>query len=650
MSPTFHAMKRLGGVVELLSCCARRGDVRRGDPAAGPFRGVEPLEPRLLLSAGHAEAAAVGSGQADGTGVVAAGAPDDASSWGEPVGDVAWSPTPDEQEMLEWLNDMRMDPAGHLWRMVDSIDPLHSPDPMIQSALTYFEVDGLALQAEWAALAPADPLIWNSALMQAARDHSQVMIDHDTQSHQLPGEPSLGQRVSDAGYTSFSMVAENIFAYAETIPYGHAGFAIDWGWPDPDGDGMQDPPGHRENMINSALREVGIGILEENDDQTQVGPLVVTQDFGNRWGFDTPYLTGVVYSDADGDGLYDAGEGLGGATVAVTGGGGTVYATTMAAGGYQIPVDAGEYTVEFSYPGYAPVSGDAVTTVGHTTKADGIMTDAAAAVLARHVFYNNSALDGSTPGPAPQDDNAIAADKQALMPGEPAGAANRTAYGKGLNGIMVDIDGLADPVGLSLATIGDYVGFQVATGDDPSTWAPAPAPTAVDVRTGDGADGSDRVTIIFDDGAIADAWLEVTVRATAATGLAGDDVFYVATLPGDADASGAVDLDDFVILKQSFGGSGGGIPSGDFDLSDTVDLDDFVILKQRFGNALNDPTTAVALSLSGADASATPARPHKAPAARHVRARRIRGARHHRSAALPPTVDLLAAARLGPLA
>jgi len=53
---------------------------------------------------------------------------------------------------------------------------------------------------------------------------------------------------------------------------------------------------------------------------------------------------------------------------------------------------------------------------------------------------------------------------------------------------------------------------------------------------------------------------------------------------GDADLDGAVDLNDFVILKQNFG-TGAGWAAADFDGSGSVDLNDFVILKTNFGAA-----------------------------------------------------------------
>jgi len=57
----------------------------------------------------------------------------------------------------------------------------------------------------------------------------------------------------------------------------------------------------------------------------------------------------------------------------------------------------------------------------------------------------------------------------------------------------------------------------------------------------------------------------------------------VGGVPGDADGDGDVDLDDFVILKQTFGNDPLVDNRADFDGDGDVDLDDFVVLKQNFG-------------------------------------------------------------------
>ena len=58
-------------------------------------------------------------------------------------------------------------------------------------------------------------------------------------------------------------------------------------------------------------------------------------------------------------------------------------------------------------------------------------------------------------------------------------------------------------------------------------------PASVTVRPGAGANGSDRVTLLWPDGAIKNTWLQVTVKANERTGLAAPDVFYFGNLAGE---------------------------------------------------------------------------------------------------------------------
>ena len=151
---------------------------------------------------------------------------------------------------------------------------------------------------------------------------------------------------------------------------------------------------------------------------------------------------------------------------------------------------------------------------------------AAASVAGRHVFYNRSTFDGGDPLATAADDGALAADKRPLLPGQAPTFDNVTTYVRGINGLMVDVAGL--PVG-STPDAGDFT-FEVLSG---GAWAAAPAPLEVAVRRGAGASGSDRVTLVWPDGAIRNTWLRVTVNANARTGLAEPDVFYFASLVGE---------------------------------------------------------------------------------------------------------------------
>ena len=243
-----------------------------------------------------------------------------------------------EQEMLELMNRMRADPTNEDDRI------LTVNDADVNSAINFFDVDLQVLATQFASLTPSPPLAWNELLCDAALGHSQQMLAFDEQSHQLPGEPDFGTRVNNAGYP-LNGGGENVFAFAENVFHSHAAFAIDWGNNPPTG--IQNPPGHRNNFMSTTFREVGFGLVNDPSNANSVGPLLVTHDFGNRSSFGNPWLLGVVFADADTDGVYDQGEGLSGVTVQ-TSGAGSFNTTTFAGGGFQMQVPAGNYAVNFS--------------------------------------------------------------------------------------------------------------------------------------------------------------------------------------------------------------------------------------------------------------------------------------------------------------
>jgi hypothetical protein len=154
------------------------------------------------------------------------------------------------------------------------------------------------------------------------------------------------------------------------------------------------------------------------------------------------------------------------------------------------------------------------------------------AVAARHVFYNDSAFDGRDRAADARDDAALATDKQALLPGQSPSFANVTGYARGINGLFLDVSGFpAEP------TAEDFAFATGRTGAS-SGWDPAPAPL-LSVRRGAGVGGSDRVTFTWNDNAIRNTWLRVTVKSTARTGLPAEDVSYFGHLAGDAGGRGA---------------------------------------------------------------------------------------------------------------
>jgi hypothetical protein len=276
--------------------------------------------------------------------------------------------------MLELINRARLNPSAELQLL------LNSSDPGVQGGINFFKVNKDVLASQWQSLQPVPPLAWNANLATAALTHSQQMLAFDQQSHQLPGEPSLGQRALAAGY-DYAFVGENVYASADSPLQSHAAFLIDWG---NTATGIQQPPGHRDNTFapqpgtdDPVYTEIGISIVDGITGKPNTGPLLITQDLGSRQTPGNPFLLGVVYTDTvKADDFYTVNEGLAGLTVtAVRATDSAVFTTTtLSAGGYQLAVPAGPYTVTVSGPGLpAPVT-RVVSVAAQNVKQDFVTT------------------------------------------------------------------------------------------------------------------------------------------------------------------------------------------------------------------------------------------------------------------------------------
>jgi sialidase-1 len=168
-------------------------------------------------------------------------------------------------------------------------------------------------------------------------------------------------------------------------------------------------------------------------------------------------------------------------------------------------------------------------------------------VVGTHLFYAGSTgwdiTNDNLPGFS--DDNAMASDKTAYLPG--IGAATFSAvssYTKGINGVMVDLAGMHGKL-----TANDFF-FKVGNNNSPSVWATATAPIMVTTRSGAGSGDSDRVELTWADNAILGTWLEVVIKGNDTlggsdtnTGLVSSYVFYYGSAVAD---SGAGDSGAFV--------------------------------------------------------------------------------------------------------
>ena len=96
--------------------------------------------------------------------------------------------------------------------------------------------------------------------------------------------------------------------------------------------------------------------------------------------------------------------------------------------------------------------------------------------------------------------------------------------------------------------------FAFAVRTPAGDWVETPAPASVTVRTGPGAESSDRVTITFADSRLRDTWLRVTVLPGGHTGLPQPDVFYFGNAVGETGNSprdAAVNLLDLAATRAA---------------------------------------------------------------------------------------------------
>lgn len=251
---------------------------------------------------------------------------------------------PEAQLYVELINRARADPLAEA-RQLMSTD-----DPDVVGAIDFFSSDLTVFLADMATLPATPPLAPNEKLTRASEIHSQYMLEEAFQGHIGPNGTDGGDRATAQGY-EWDRWSENVFSFAESVFHGHTGFEIDWG----NGpNGLQDPPNHRLNIHSDDFREVGIGVVHgtkdiAGSDGESVGPQLVTQLFG-RQRDESPFITGVVYYDLDGDTFYDLNEGIGDVKVEVDGS--SFFGVTARSGGYAVPVPGnGTYTVELSGPG-----------------------------------------------------------------------------------------------------------------------------------------------------------------------------------------------------------------------------------------------------------------------------------------------------------
>jgi uncharacterized protein YkwD len=134
------------------------------------------------------------------------------------------------------------------------------PPAPLDNRVTAFEAQVVALANQERASAGCSPLASDGRLAAAARAHSADMARREYFDHDTPEGVGFATRITNAGY-DWSAAAENIAA----------------GQPDPAAvmEAWMNSEGHRHNILNCRLRDIGVGLAYGTDNRPYW-----TQDFG----------------------------------------------------------------------------------------------------------------------------------------------------------------------------------------------------------------------------------------------------------------------------------------------------------------------------------------------------------------------------------
>jgi Ca2+-binding RTX toxin-like protein len=234
-------------------------------------------------------------------------------------------PTAHEQYLLELINRARLNPEAEVQRnpKVDSLNEDLAPGTISNT--------------------PKQPLAFSLQLIDAARQHSQWMLNTNTFSHTGAGGSNPGDRMRAAGYTFTGS-----WTWGENIAWnGTTGTPNVTTSVAQQHENLFDSPGHRSNLMNESFKEVGLGVLTGTF--SGYNAVMTTQKFAKSG--TASYLTGVVFDDKVlNDDFYTVGEGLGGITVTArrSTDNAVFSTTTFGSGGYQLALTPANYQLTFS--------------------------------------------------------------------------------------------------------------------------------------------------------------------------------------------------------------------------------------------------------------------------------------------------------------
>lgn len=175
----------------------------------------------------------------------------------------------------------------------------------------------------------------------------------------------------------------------------------------------------------------------------------------------------------------------------------------------------------------------------------------------------------------------------------------------GITGMALDINDLAS----GSLSASDFV-FQMSPQgvfDEgvnlPSSWATAPAPSAITVTAG----SPSRILVQWPSNTILNRWLRVTLLANNTTGLAQDEVFYIGHLlgetTGESGGSYTVSFSDIASIRSAIGNTVDASSHVDIDKNGTVAFGDISAMRPNVGQSLKNITIPASSSSGGSGES-----------------------------------------------
>ena len=246
-----------------------------------------------------------------------------------------------EQLFLELINRARLDPLaeGQLQGVADL------------SAGTGMVVTGAALQV----------LAYNAALYQSSTVHNQDMIRNNYFDHPGSDGSDAGGRMFTAGYGPKTAGGALTFGWGENLAWrGTSGVLNANAEVYNEHRDLFRSNDHRSNILDPSYEELGVSAITASGYQGY-NALLTTHNFGFRPSAGV-FVTGVNYTDRDGDDFYSIGESAAGRTVQLLRGV-TVLGTTGTAnaGGYQLQMANNAGAVEIVFSGADLASAKAAT-------------------------------------------------------------------------------------------------------------------------------------------------------------------------------------------------------------------------------------------------------------------------------------------------